>query len=159
MVCSWNYSCWESARIRHASASTRKRGAPVTRTAAGVEPPEGALASLVDRPYKTKNKSKPNQSTGTDTGKLPHQDNTHSSEVVRIFTAHCQYVSPGFHVYLCVVGYNGVYSFGQNRMHTCSIVFAFANRELCCTLVITALWSISKGMGVHTATVAMDDNY
>jgi hypothetical protein len=141
---------WGEARIRHASESTRKIGVPVTRTAADVEPPEGALASLVDQPYKTKNKSKANRSTGTDTSKLPHQDNTHSSEAVRIFTALYHYVSRGFHVYLCVTGYNAVYSSGQNRMHTSCTVCAFANRQLCCTFIVTAPWSISNGMGVHT---------
>lgn len=39
--------------------------------------------------------------------------------------------------------------FGQNRRHTCYIVFARANRERCCEFFMTASWSISKGMGTH----------
>ena len=140
MACNWNSSCLRSARIRHTNESIRKRGAPATRTAAGVEPPEGVLTSPVNRPHKTKNKSKRNQSTGTDTSKLPYPDNTHRSEAVRIFTAH---VYPA----CCRVQCRTL--FGQNRIHTCRIVFALANGQRCCEFVMTAGWSISKGMGVH----------
>jgi hypothetical protein len=123
-----------SERVNQEARRTQQLG-----TATGVEPPEGALTSLVDRLYKTKNKSKTNQSTGTDAGKLQDQDNTHSSK-----TRECSRLLAMF---TCVL--QGTMPYIHNRMHTCCSVFAFANSGLCCTFVITARRSISKGMGVH----------
>jgi len=50
------------------------------------------------------------------------------------------------YVYPCAAGYNAVYCLGRTE-HTCCIVFARANRQRCCEFVMTASWSISKGMG------------
>lgn len=133
------------ARDRRGSAirtSQSGRGASATWTAAGVEPPEGALASPVERPHKTKNKSKRSQSTGTDTCKLPYRDNTHSSEVVRIFTAMFIRVLQGTMPYI-------VWAEQNTHLLYCVCTCEQRNIERCCEFVMTASWSISKGMGMH----------
>ena len=148
MACNWNSSCQRSARIRDTNESIRKRGAPATRTAPGVEPPEGALASPVERPHKTKNKSKRNQST-------VQTETSYRTETTPTVPKLCEYSQLCLSV-CCRVQCRIL--FGQNRTHLLHCV---------CTCEQTALLRVcydgklvnQQRNGYAERIVAMDDNY
>jgi hypothetical protein len=99
--------------------------------------PSPRLASPVERPHKTKNKSKRNQST-------VQTETSYRTETTPTVPKLCEYSQLCLSV--CCRVQCRILS-GQNRTHTCCIVFARANSERCCEFVMTASWSISKGMG------------